>query len=134
MHTSRPLLRGRNILLSLAFIFAMFGLLSAAFAVTYTKQTARVVRLQCDPVYTGGATPTAVSIDFFIVQRIVNDADATDVAKGGVGDAVKITVDLLDPARASDAITAGGKTVSPPQLAALLRQYALDRATAAGIQ
>ncbi len=104
---------------------------SVAIAATFTQQAARLVRFQGDPIYAGGAAPTSFPIDFFIVQRIVNDANASDVR--GLSEQQKITVDLLDSARASDVITAAGKTVSPPQLAALLRQYGIDRANAAGI-
>jgi hypothetical protein len=99
----------------------------------YTKQNARVVRVQADPSYNGGAaTPASVPITFFLASRIVNDNDANDVK--GANEWLSVTVDLLDPARADDSITAASKTVSPPQLAALIRQYALDRANAAGIQ
>jgi hypothetical protein len=136
MHkTTRSTLRGGNPrvnflvwLLPLAFLFAG----AAAQTVTYTRQNARIVRLQSDPVYASGASPTSVPLKFFIVQRLVNDSDASDVK--GEKETIEITVDLLDPTRASDTITAAGKTVSPPQLAALIRQYGLDRANAAGVQ
>lgn len=101
-------------------------------AATYTRQTARVVRFQCDPVYNGAGAVTSAPIQSFLVQTLVNDADATDVRDAN--QLIPVTFDLLDPTIASTNITAAGKTVTYQQLAALMRQAVLDRANAAGVQ
>lgn len=98
----------------------------------YTKQNTRVDRVQINTTFTPGtATALKANTEFFVQNRLlVNDSDATDFIESPWK---SVNVDLLDPARASDVITAAGKTVNPLQLAALIRQYALDRANAAGI-
>lgn len=114
---------------------ALAGILLIAFghaaATTYTRQNARLTRFQCDPVYTAGANPTSVPMKFFFVQRLVNDADATDVR--GTNTAFEVSVDLLDPAVADLPVNGvGGLTFS--QLAVKIREAGLNRANAAGIQ
>lgn len=114
-----------------AFILAAVLALAAFAQVTYTRQNARVKRFQCDPTYDAAGAVIAVPIQSYLVQRLVNNADSTDVR----ADADKqVNFDLLDPALAGTNITAAGKTVTYPQLAALMRQAVLDRANAAGVQ
>lgn len=97
----------------------------------YTKQNTRVERVQMDIAFDAAGAATAVKVNAFIQnRRVVNDADPTDAVAQPWK---QVDFDLLDAARASDVITAAGKTVSPVQLAALIRQYSLDRANAAGI-
>jgi hypothetical protein len=105
---------------------------SALCYAAYTKQNARVVRVQFESAYNGGTQPVAVRADAFLVVRLVNDTDSTDVVFER--DWKQVSFDLLDPDLASVEITASGKTVTYPQLAALIRKAALDRANAAGIQ
>lgn len=120
-----------KIILILAGVLALaVGLVQAA---TYTKQTARFPRVQIETSFTGGsATATAVKVDAFVENVLVNDADSADVL--GRGQWKQVSFDLLDPTLTATNITAAGKTVTYPQLAALLRQAALDRANAGGIQ
>lgn len=119
-------------------IFLLAALAVAAFTlgafaqVTYTRQTARVTRFQCDPTYDSGGAVTAAKVNAFLVQRLVNNADATDVRTDATPK--QVDFDLLDAALTSTNITAAGKTVTYPQLAALMRQACLDRANAAGVQ
>lgn len=112
--------------------------LSAALVLTgvcfaaYTKQNTRVMRVQADTTFNDAGTATAVNMDVFLQTRLlVNDADPTD--KVGERQLTKVSFDLLDPTLASTDITAAGKTVTYPQLAALIRKAALDRANAQGI-
>lgn len=114
-------------------LIAAFGLLAvSAFAVTYTRQSARVVRFQCDPIYDASGTVTSVPIQSYMVQLLVNDTDNTDVR--GKSQQIAVNFDLLDSNLSATTITAAGKTVTYPQLAALMRQAVLDRATAQGVQ
>lgn len=105
---------------------------AALFAVTYTRQSARVVRFQCDPVYDAGGAVASVPVQAFLAQRLVNDSDPTDVR--GRDALIPVSFDMIDPAIASTTVTAAGKTVTYQQLAALMRQAVLDRANAAGVQ
>lgn len=133
--SDRPWLRGGNFPLSfcLTFVFVMIGLMGAA-AQTYTKQSVRFPRVQIETTFSGGtSSATAVVVDVFAENVLVNGADANDV-KGRGNDWQKITFDMLDSNLSATNITAAGKTVTYPQLAALLRQAALDRANAAGVQ
>lgn len=114
----------------LASLFALAVFAAAAFA-AYTKQNARVLRWQCDTTYNAAGTATAVNVDVFVVQQLVNDSNASDIVSPAHQ---RVSFDLLAPALSATTITAAGKTVTYPQLAALLRQAALDRANAAGIQ
>jgi len=111
------------------FIFVAATL--AALAVTYTKQSARVARFQIDTTFVAGTgTATEVQASAFIQTVLTNDADAEDVRKG---EWLRVNFNLLDPALASTTITAATKTVTYPQLAALIRQACLDRASSEGI-
>lgn len=96
--------------------------------VTYTKQNSRVERFQGDPSYVAGSTTaTAVPMTAFLQTKLlVNDADAADVI---VPPWVAVNFDLLGAPVATTQYTAAGKTVNGQQLAALLRQVALDEAT-----
>lgn len=116
-------------------LFLLLALLATAvWAATYTRQNARVVRVQLNTEFQG-ATGNALTVqcDAFLQTRVlVNDADSSDVA--GTDHWVAVRFDLLDPEIASTNITAAGRTVTYQQLAALIRQAALDRATAQGVQ
>jgi hypothetical protein len=98
---------------------------------TYTKANTRIERWQSQVTYAAdGSTPTGVPTQVYMVSRLVNDADHADsihppwneVAFDPLADDIKATT-----------ITAAGKTVTYQQLAALMRQAALDRANANGI-
>lgn len=93
----------------------------------YNKQNSRVVRFQCDTVFDASGTATAVAAQAFLQSRLVNDSDPNDAVDTPW---TPVAFNLLDPALAGETITAAGKNVSYPQLAALLRQAALDRANA----
>lgn len=114
-------------------LFLLLAALPAAlFAVTYTRQSARVARFQCDPVYDSSGAVTAVPVQAFLAQRLVNDSDPNDVR--GADALIPVSFDMIDPAIAATTVTAAGKTVTYQQLAALMRQAVLDRANAAGVQ
>ena len=100
-------------------------------AATFTKQNTRVASLHIDTTFTGGTgTATAVKTYVYLEQVLVNDADANDI----IPSAKKvIAFDMLDAALNGQTITAAGKTVTYPQLAALLRQASLDQANAQGV-
>ena len=103
-----------------------------AAAATYTKQNTRIMREQCDVTYDATGALVAANVSAFLQTRLlVNDADPTDVIQNPWK---QVSYNLLDPALATTTITAGGTTVTYPKLAALMRQAALDRATAAGVQ
>ena len=108
-------------------LFIGFGIRAQA---AYTKQNSRVVRFQAE-VTTVAGNVTSVKCDAFLVSSFVNTTDATDIVDAPRWSAVQF--DLLDPTLAAVNITAAGKTVTYPQLAALMRQASLDRATAQGI-
>lgn len=97
----------------------------------YTKQNARVVRVQCDITYNHGGAMTAANTAAFLVSRVTNDEDPSDTR--GDNDLIPVTFDLLDNTLNGVDITAMGETVSYAKLAALLRQMGLDRANAQGI-
>ncbi len=103
-----------------------FGL-GSAFA-AYTKQTTRVARFQCDPVYDAAGVATSVPVQVFYANRVlVNDANSADVVSpGNFG---PVTVDLIAAPVASTSYTAAGKTVTGAQLAALLQAAFLAEAT-----
>jgi hypothetical protein len=112
-------------------LFAVALSVAAAFA-AYTKQNSRVTRMQFEVVYNAAGTATAVKGQAFLVSRFINDADSTDQVEHPQWKVVNF--DLLDPTISGENITAATKTVTYQQLAALLRQAALDRANANGIQ
>lgn len=94
----------------------------------YTKQNTRVERFQGDPTYVAGSTTaTACPMTAFLQTKLlVNDADASDV----VGGAVKpVSFDLLVAPVSTTNYTAAGRTVTGVQLAALIREVALQEAT-----
>jgi hypothetical protein len=127
-------MKRRNFLKSLGAL-ALAGLtvaaVSLATAATYTRQNARVTRFQCDPVYNGAGTVTGVPIQSWVVQRLVNDTDATDVR--GTAEMVQVNFDLLDPTITNLPINGvSGRTFG--QLAADMRQAVLTRANAQGVQ
>lgn len=100
-------------------------------AATYTKQNTRINALHTNVTFDKGtATATAVRITAYLQQVLINDADTDDFVPAARGE---VTFDLLDPTLQATPITAAGKTVTYPQLAALLRQAALDRANAQGV-
>jgi hypothetical protein len=112
------------------FVLFAVALVVAAFA-TYTKQNARVLRWQSDTSYDAAGSATAVKVDVFVVQQLVNDNNPSDII---APTQQRVSFDLLDASLSATNITAAGKTVTYLQLAALMRQAALDRANAAGIQ
>lgn len=101
-------------------------------AATLTRGNARLVYLFLNAVYTlpTDVNPVAIPVQAGFTRLATNNTDPTDTTM----DSKTITLDLLDPTLASVTITAAGKTVTYQQLAALIRQAALDRANAAGIQ
>lgn len=110
----------------------IFVAIAVAALATYTKQTARFPRVQIETTFSAGTgTATAVKVDAFVENVLVNDSDANDVLAKGQWKTVSF--DLLDPTLTAVNITAAGKTVTYPQLAALIRQAALDRANAVGV-
>lgn len=116
-------------LLLTAFIAAPAPLVNAA---TLTRGNARLVYLGLNATYTlaTDVNPSAVPVQVGFSRLATNNADPTDTTT----DSKTVSFDLLDPLLSSTTITAAGKTVTYPQLAALIRQAALDRANAAGIQ
>ena len=115
-------------LLALSLSLSLGGILAAA---TYTKQNARIHRLVVRTDFTGNTgTATAVTCDAYLESLLINEANASDVLPASVR---VVSFDLLDPTLTGTAVTAAGKTVTYPQLAALLRQAALDRANAQGV-
>lgn len=98
---------------------------------TYTRQNTKVITWVSNVTYAADlTTATAVQSNVVMQSLLVNSALSSDVVSIPTN---SVSFDLLDPTLASTTITAGGKTVSYPQLAALLRQAALDRANAAGV-
>ena len=97
----------------------------------YTKQNTRVAQFSINTDFQGSS---GTALNVFAVAHLesllVNDADANDIIfpRNKI-----ISFDLLDAATQAVNITAAGKTVTYPQLAALIRQACLDRATAQGI-
>lgn len=93
----------------------------------YTKLNTRVDRVQINTTFTPGTiTATAVQTEAFLQTKlIVNDSDPTDYVESPWK---SIHFDLLDPTLTGVNITAAGKTITYPQLAALIRQAVLDRA------
>lgn len=97
----------------------------------YTKQNSRIPSFHIDTDFLGGTgTALAVKTTAHVESVLVNDADANDVV---LPQRSIVRFDLLDPLLASTPIVAAGKTVTYPQLAALIRQAGLDRANANGI-
>lgn len=130
MKTHRPLLRGGKPLLAWSFVLGL--LFCGAAAQSYTRQATRVERIQMDTTFDNTGTATAVRVDAFLRNKLlINSTDGSDIV---AGDWAKVSFDLLDVNLAGISITAAGKTVSYVQLAALIRQAALDRANAAGVQ
>lgn len=131
MKTHRPLLRGGKPLLAWSFVLGLL-FCGATAQQTYTRQATRVERVQMDTTFDNAGTATAVRVDAFLRNKLlINSTDGSDIV---AGDWAKVSFDLLDANLTSTTISAAGKTVTYPQLAALLRQAALDRANAAGIQ
>lgn len=119
----------------------LFALLLAAFiavpapfvnAATLTRGNARFVYLGLNANYTlaTDVNPVSVPVQAGFTRLATNNTDPTDTTT----DNKTVSFDLLDPTLSAVTITAAGKTVTYPQLAALIRQAALDRANAAGIQ
>ena len=115
----------------LVFVLVVTGFAALLAAQGYTKQTSRLTRAQLDVTYSAGS-PTSVKTTAFLVSSFVNSSNASDIVDAPTWSAVSF--DMLDPTLTSTTITAGGKTVTYPQLAALMRQACLDRATASGVQ
>ena len=105
------------------------AVVTAAFAFgAYTKQAARVQRIQMELVLDAAGTVTAVRVDGFIqVKRLVNDADAADVVEASWR---QVSFDLLTIGDT----TAATKTNNGQQTAAIIRKMVLDQATAQGVQ
>ena len=97
----------------------------------FTKQNTRVAFLQIDPTYNDG-TPAPLTCPVQVQMQSVYLDDSVP-AKKISGECKAVRFDLLDLELAAVTITAASKTVTYPQLAALIRQAALDRANAAGI-
>lgn len=118
--------------LAVALVFSL-GLSAALFA-AWTKQNARVVRIQADTTFTSNTsgTATAVKMDAFLEALVTDDADPTKAR--GRNDWVPVSFDLIGEPVASTTYTAAGKTVNGQQLAALLREVALQEATRQGIE
>jgi len=115
------------------FLAVVGALVSTALVfAAYTRQNARVERMQFDAVYNGAGTVTAVRAEAFLSVRLVNDSDPNDIVEDRTEK--RVSFDLLDPEISSTTVTAAGRTVTYQQLAALLRQASLDRANAAGVQ
>ena len=112
------------------FLAALITAAVALGASTYTKQNARVVRWASTTTYNAAGTVIAVPTEVLVVSQLVNNANSGDIV---ASDNQAVRFNLLDPSLAAVNITAAGKTVTYPQLAALLRQAALDQANAAGI-
>ncbi len=118
---------------STTLLLALCGLITAATTLTaaYTKNNARIPRMHIKTEFSGNnGTASAVHVDVMVESILVNEADSEDALPAARG---VVHFDLLDPALTATNITAAGKTVTYPQLAALLRQASLDRANAAGI-
>src|SRR6478752_5575391 len=98
---------------------------------TYTKQNARVPSIQIETMFQNGSgTALSVNVTAHLESVLVNDGDSEDSFPSP---RKRVLFDLIDPLLAAQNITAGGKTVTYQQLAALLRQATLDRANAQGI-
>ena len=98
----------------------------------FTKQNIRVAFLQIDPTYTNGiAIPVTCPVKVQMQSTYLDDSIPVKRLDGACQ---AVSFDLVDPTLAAVTITAAGKTVTYPQLASLIRQAALDRANAAGIQ
>lgn len=112
-------------LLFSALILAAAGVCYAA----WTKQSSRVVRLQADTTFTSNTsgTATAVKVTAYLQALITDDADPTKAR--GHNDWVPVSFDLLAAPVSTTNYTAAGKTVNGTQLAALLREVALQEAT-----
>lgn len=96
----------------------------------YTKQNTRIPQFSISTVFLDNTgTALAVNAVAHVESLLINAADISDVVRPRQK---TISFDLLDPLLTAS-ITAAGKTVSYPQLAALLRQACLDRATAQGV-
>lgn len=110
------------------FLFAAVAALAA-----YTKQNTRVIRAQLDTVYADASAVNATSVPMtgFVQTDIIYDSTNVADASGGTT-WKKVSFDLLDANLTSTTITASGKTVTYPQLAALIRQAVLDRGNAQG--
>lgn len=94
----------------------------------YTKQPARVMRIQTTPTFDATGATTAVLVEAFIQRkRLVNDEDTADVVEGPWK---QVTFNLLADDVKDVTITAGGKTITYGQLAALMRKAAMDRLAA----
>jgi hypothetical protein len=137
LYQYRTTLRGGNFPLTFILTFALvaLGLMGAskAKAGDYTKQNARVKRIQAETTYNGAGTATAVKMDTFLVIRLVKDSDSNDVK--GDNELIQVSFDLLDPAISGEAISVPGVTgLTYQRLAVAIRQAALDRANAAGVQ
>jgi hypothetical protein len=117
---------------SLLFLIALCLGASLALA-AWTKNSTRVWRLQADTTFASNtsATATAVRMDAFLEALVTNDSDITQAV--GQDHRVKVSFDLIGAPVATTNYTAAGKTVTGVQLAALLRQVALDEATRQGI-
>lgn len=119
----------------LALLLAAFVAAPAPFvnAATLTRGSAHLVYLGLNAVYTlpTDVNPVSVPVQAGFTRLSTNNADSTDMML----DSKTVSFDLLDPTLASTPITAGGVTLSGyGKLAALIRQAALDRGNAAGIQ
>lgn len=108
-------------------LLAIVGITSLV-AATYTRQTTRVARFQCDPTYDAAGVCTAVTIQVYYANRVLkNDADSTDVLNpGNFG---PVTVDLIAAPVSTTNYTAATKTANGVQAAALLQAIFLAEAT-----
>jgi len=97
----------------------------------YTKQNSRVPRFQIVTEFAGN-TGTAIQVNATasLESLFTNDAVPTEAHSAPWR---QVSFDMIAPAISGLTITAAGQTVTYLQLAALLRQASLDRATAQGI-
>jgi hypothetical protein len=72
-----------------------------------------------------------VKMDAFLEALITNDSDTTQAR--GRADWVKVSFDLIGAPVSSTTYTAAGVSATGIQIAALIRQVALDEATRQGI-
>lgn len=121
----RPTLRGGNFPLSftLWLLLIAVGLLGASkgMAGAFTRQTARLVRFQCDASYSPAGTLIGVRADAYFKTRYVNDTDPNDAEEAP--NAQHVAFDLLaTPGNTTTVAIGGGVTVTDAQLAALIRK------------
>lgn len=121
-----------NFLVWLIPLCLLFG---GATAQTYTKQTARVIRVQADTTYADAASVNAARVPmtaFFQADLIYDPANPSNNA--GANQWKSVSYDLLAPPVSTTNYTAAGKTVNGVQLAALIREVAISELNRQGGQ